>query len=299
MIRRAIGVVVVLAACGQDPCVEGTLNCVCVESTATCDPGLVCSSGFCRAGPKPPVGGGSGGGGTGSGPSVGGGVGGGGTGGGTGAGPSVGGGTGGGGAGAGPAVGGGSGGGGGVPPPCPSDMAPIGNGGCIDRYEAARSNSTGTSAGTSTTPVSVAGRVPWGGATAAQASTACSSVGKHLCSRTEWFAACTGNPARTYPYGDTYSATLCHVTGSTGSLVTGSHPGCQGGVAGIYDMAGSLQEWNADLVSTGGTGCSASTPCRRVSGSAYFQGDEESKCAYQTTFVATSFGGHIGFRCCK
>lgn len=273
------------AACGVEPCVTGTLSCVCDEFTGACDSGLVCSNGFCRQGPKPPVGGGFGGGGTGAGPSVGGGTGG----------------AAGGGFGAGPSVGGGAGGaGGGVPPPCQTGMVSLGNGVCIDKYEAARSTSTSTSAGTGTTgtPVSLPNRVPWGGLNATQAATACAAAGKRLCTRAEWALGCTGSTGpRTYPYGNTYSDTACFTTGSTGIHTTGDKATCEGGIPGLFDMAGGLSEWNSDTVTTGS--CSVSAPCRRVSGSAYFNGEPESQCGYLNQWPSGSFGGHIGFRCCK
>lgn len=179
-------------------------------------------------------------------------------------------------------------------------MAPIPGFGagnvCIDSYEAARSNSTASSAGTSSTPVSIAGRVPWGGATIAQATAACSSVGKHLCTRAEWLAACQGNPVRVFPYGNTFNATTCFTSGSAGVHVTGDRAGCQGGFPGIFDLAGGLAEMNPETVTTG-SGCTVAMPCQRISGSAYFQGEEESFCTSTTQFAG--FAGHIGFRCCR
>lgn len=174
---------------------------------------------------------------------------------------------------------------------------------CIDRYEAARSNATMTTLGTTTTVVSRAGVRPWGGATAAQAVSGCAAAGKRLCTRAEWQAACEGGTGRTYPYGSTYDATACNTSGGVSppdggsSLANGMWPGCQGGVPGLFDLAGHLQELNADLDTTS-AGCTAAAPCRRASGSTYFQGEPESRCSFSTANQGLG-DGHVGFRCCR
>ena len=162
---------------------------------------------------------------------------------------------------------------------------------------------------------SVAGVVPQGYISAAQAQGACKASGKRLCQPVEWRAACGGTEGFAYPYGPTRAPGKCHDSGATPMLTfhastmkrgwglselndarnnqlegsvakTGASPECVNDV-GAYDMVGNLHEWTADPNGTfqGGYWLDTSQ-----------HGDG---CAYRT--IAHAFDYHdysTGFRCC-
>lgn len=101
---------------------------------------------------------------------------------------------------------------------CPENMAPVGLAYCIDVYEASRADAAADDPGTDddSGAWSVPGVMPWvvNPMTADHFNTfqeACEAVGKHLCTKEEWFAACTGPPPGTvYVFGDTFDRETCN-----------------------------------------------------------------------------------------
>jgi hypothetical protein len=214
-------------------------------------------------------------------------------------------------------------------PTCKPDMVMVSGRFCVDKYEGSlvEQLADGTMRPHSPyhTPApqdgivyvarSVAGVVPQGYISAAQAQSACKAAGKRLCHPVEWRAACGGSEGFTYPYGATRTAGRCHDSGATpmltyhadtmkrgwgltelndarnnqleGSLAkTGAFPECVNDF-GAYDMVGNLHEWTADPNGTfqGGYWLDTSQ-----------HGDG---CAYRT--IAHGFEYHdysTGFRCC-
>jgi formylglycine-generating enzyme required for sulfatase activity len=97
----------------------------------------------------------------------------------------------------------------------------------------------------------------------------CTYWGKHLCGNRfdggaldqdaalkdgQWYAACTNGTSQTYPYGDNYNPDACR-TGlafDAGPAVVPTSSSCQGGVPGLFDMSGNLQEWENSCISSGG-----------------------------------------------
>jgi formylglycine-generating enzyme required for sulfatase activity len=80
----------------------------------------------------------------------------------------------------------------------------------------------------------------------------CSYAGGRVCTEDEWLAACRGTEVRAFPYGNTYDPAACNSYSATAgaadvSLPTtvpvGSMAGCQGGLPGLFDMAGNVAEW--------------------------------------------------------
>jgi len=90
----------------------------------------------------------------------------------------------------------------------------------------------------------------------------CLSVGKRVCTRAEWVAACRGPGGSKFPYGDSYDASACN-TGARWkevdagkvakrdkrelakldqSVPAGSFDRCVS-PAGAYDMVGNAEEW--------------------------------------------------------
>ena len=126
------------------------------------------------------------------------------------------------------------------------------------------------------------------------AKTACSELGKHLCTSSEWELACSGEELRRWPYGNTYVPGACHDLGNRreeGGGITvesGSFKKCQT-PNGIHDMSGNLWEWTQDDLNEnkgylrgGGWNLSAGLGQCRV------------EAATETTYHA----GEVGFRCC-
>ncbi len=99
---------------------------------------------------------------------------------------------------------------------CPDDMVvvlhPSRTPFCMDRYEAARLDSTSSTAGTSNTPVSQPERMPWASSSVnlAVAKAACASVSKRICMQDEWIDACSGSVGSVYAYGNAYDPAVCN-----------------------------------------------------------------------------------------
>jgi hypothetical protein len=204
---------------------------------------------------------------------------------------------------------------------CPAGMVriPAATPYCMDKYEASLVvMSTGVSyspyfnpGDTQVRAVSIEGAVPQGYMRGVQAKAACENAGKRLCSKTEWERACKGDPATTYPYGNTREWDRCNdrraqhpaveLFGSVKNLDSpcinqlddAAHPaGTETGCVsddGVHDLMGNLHEWIDDPAGTFRGGFYVDTV---VNGNG---------CLYQTT--AHDFTYHwdysIGFRCCK
>ncbi len=210
---------------------------------------------------------------------------------------------------------------------CPSDMAKVAGAYCVDKYEASlveqKDDGTHVPVDPYVTPPtghmyvarSVAGAVPQGYVSAAQADTACKNAKKRLCQPVEWRLACVGTEGTAFPYGPVRVAGKCHDSGKNpmmtlhadtmrrgwgmselndpranalegGLAKTGAFPDCVNDY-GLYDMVGNLHEWTADPNGTFQGGFWLDTA---------HHGDG---CAYRT--IAHDFNYHdysTGFRCC-
>jgi formylglycine-generating enzyme required for sulfatase activity len=81
----------------------------------------------------------------------------------------------------------------------------------------------------------------------------CVFLGGRLCTSSEWLAACRGSDSRAYPYGSEFDPARCHAgsydnpgPGGRQTVEAGSIPDCEGGLPGLFDMAGNVSEWVAD-----------------------------------------------------
>jgi hypothetical protein len=220
--------------------------------------------------------------------------------------------------------------------PCPPEMAlvPLADGGvCVDRYEGYVVEVDGTGGEKPHSPYVVvdnltirakngAGQVPQGYISQVQATAACASAGKRLCSAAEFAQACSGgDPTNNYyPYGgktripgacnEGKGSSVARFFGSDPTLWTyaefndpilnqwdgglapsGSYPKCVS-TFGIYDCVGNLHEWGSDPADAKGHG--------RFRGG--FYGDAEINgpgCRYVTSAHELAYHDYsTGFRCC-
>ncbi len=115
----------------------------------------------------------------------------------------------------------------------------------IDKYEASRYDSSGSSEGAgSEIACSIRGVQPWRSVSYNRAKSACEAAGKHLCTREEWLAACkslgAGYP---HPYGPSYDASKCNGgEGVDGPVATGEYGACAS-LQEVLDLNGNVREW--------------------------------------------------------
>lgn len=100
--------------------------------------------------------------------------------------------------------------------PCPSDMAQISSTTCMDKYEASRPDATATSQGSdSSMAMSRPGVLPWmvnpmNSTHLSEFQSACIAAGKRICTKEEFFSACTGSSGFTYVFGNTFDREKCN-----------------------------------------------------------------------------------------
>jgi formylglycine-generating enzyme len=98
---------------------------------------------------------------------------------------------------------------------CSPEMAQVGEV-CVDRWEASRSDATGTNAGKDENiAVSRAGVLPWyanpmSASMLGKFEAACQAGGKHLCTSEEWLDSCRGPGRSTYFFGDDWAPGICN-----------------------------------------------------------------------------------------
>lgn len=130
----------------------------------------------------------------------------------------------------------------------------------------------------------------------------CAHAGGRVCTEEEWLDACRGTDGRAFPYAATFDLARCNVhslttPGNGGSERTtvpvGSYPGCEGGLSGLFDMAGNVAEWvsncHDDYCKFRGAGYLSNDPIDTFAGcSGVCSGNNKS---FQS--------GVVGIRCCK
>jgi formylglycine-generating enzyme required for sulfatase activity len=143
----------------------------------------------------------------------------------------------------------------------------------------------------------------------------CAWAGKRLCGNlaggaaqydepaneqeSQWFAACSANGTKAFPYGDAYDQQTCngadYGADGVGPEPVGSIATCVGGYPGIYDMSGNVWEWEDS--------CDASTgeaDLCRARGGAFGNGDAIHRCDWDDFSPARNFNaGPTGIRCCS
>lgn len=160
---------------------------------------------------------------------------------------------------------------------CPEGMETIEKGKfCIDAYEYPNKRNA----------------TPQVNVTYQEAQQICSSLGKRLCSSSEWETACTDGKKRyAYPYGKKYNVNRCNTLGNptinnsiakSGSFVT-----CKNR-ENIFDMSGNVAEW---------TESDAKAPS--AAGGSWQSGEERSSCTSNVQLQPGRKYFYVGFRCCK
>jgi formylglycine-generating enzyme required for sulfatase activity len=209
-------------------------------------------------------------------------------------------------------------------PGCPAGMVAV-EAFCVDRYEGSlvevldggveRSWSPYFNPGTrAVRAVSIAGAVPQGYISGAQAGDACARASKRLCTDAEWLRACQGAAGSTYPYGETREDGWCNDARAVHPVIeyfdssdpsiwsmldnacigqqhdtvepSGSRAQCAT-AEGAFDMMGNLHEWTSDPAGTFRGGFYVDTT---------INGDG---CLYATTAHDVAHWDYsTGFRCC-
>ena len=129
----------------------------------------------------------------------------------------------------------------------------------------------------------------------------CNFAGGRLCSEAEWTRACAGPDGLGFPYGNQFDLKACNVQSNTqkvegrerSTAPVATHPGCEGGLKGLFDMAGNVTEWVSDC---------KETYCR-FRGAGFISNDPIEMFASCGTACSgnqkTLKSNTVGIRCCK
>jgi formylglycine-generating enzyme required for sulfatase activity len=127
----------------------------------------------------------------------------------------------------------------------------------------------------------------------------CRWAGKRLCGKLsperdaatgEWYAACSANGTKIWPYGNEPDANACTTFPNATTKPVGSSPACEGGVPDLVDMSGNAGEWIDS--------CAAGF-CAWAGG--YFGSfTAEATCASvaEGNGAISQYNKGVGFRCC-
>ena len=144
--------------------------------------------------------------------------------------------------------------------------------------------------------------LPQVGVNYAQAYDSCKSLGKTLCSESQWEIACAGPLRNPYPYGNDYQKGKCNTEGDSINPI-GVDRFCLS-IYGAYDMSGNAYEWVSDWYLEGDKKLLPVDPeaqglkKRSMRGGKFNLGDKLTKCStrqWENPIYATE---HLGFRCC-
>ncbi len=140
----------------------------------------------------------------------------------------------------------------------------------------------------------------------------CKWAGKRLCGKlgggsadfsqfaasdNEHYLACSDISTRVYPYGNAFDPTACNGPERDAGhvLPVGSLAGCQGGVPGLFDMSGNVEEWQDACNGNAGAG----DMCLDGTGAFNF-GDppDGTRCDFSDSDSRNAQYDDVGIRCC-
>ncbi len=113
----------------------------------------------------------------------------------------------------------------------------------------------------------------------------------------QWFAACSLGGANAFPYGGSYSPSVCNAKDENlnASATVSSFGACVAGAGGPHDMSGNVAEWEDSC--SGATG--ASDTCH-VRGGSFDSDRQHAACGDQLEDQTRATAAPtLGFRCCQ
>jgi formylglycine-generating enzyme required for sulfatase activity len=138
----------------------------------------------------------------------------------------------------------------------------------------------------------------------------CKWAGKRLCGKVgggsvpfadfsgadnEHYLACSNGGSRIYPYGNTFDMNACNGLERQLGHTVATGTGCQGGVSGLFDMAGNVEEWQDGC--DGNTG--ASDACLNGAGAFdYGTPPQGTRCDFADSDRRDAEFSDVGVRCC-
>jgi len=147
---------------------------------------------------------------------------------------------------------------------------------CIDRYEFPNRE----------------GARPATGVTWLEAASKCRALGRRLCTEYEWEKSCRGPGNLLFPWGNRFDMSTCALDAMAAAKHrSGALGGCVSGY-GVYDMAGSTQEWTANA-------WDGSASARVVRGGwDEALAEKGARCSRRGSLAGAAAGPRTGFRCC-
>jgi formylglycine-generating enzyme required for sulfatase activity len=118
---------------------------------------------------------------------------------------------------------------------------------------------------------------------------------------TQWGAACTADDERAnyFPYGNTYDPRRCNGRDAdAGLLPVKSFPECQGAHPGVYDMSGSVLEWQDGCDVDNGRPPGAEHHICYFRGGSFTMDGNAMNCGATFLSERRDVFDDVGFRCC-
>jgi formylglycine-generating enzyme required for sulfatase activity len=126
-----------------------------------------------------------------------------------------------------------------------------------------------------------------------EATQACESLRKRLCTEEEWEKACKGAGNARFPYGNDFDASRCNTDDAENNdralAVSGSFPQCRSSY-GVMDLSGNVAEWT--------TSTATDSQVLAQKGGNFTREATAVRCSARKAGVPTERAPTVGFRCC-